>query len=75
MTSAMAPTSARLLPPSGAMVDDKQAKVALNLLAIGTPIKVVAGVLATSESTVARIKQYAAAHQGEARATHHTICI
>ena len=62
-----------MLRPSGARVDAPVDKVALNMLAIGMPIKVVAGVLKTSEATVGRIKRHAAAHQGETLATQHTI--
>ena len=42
------------------MVDASTAFVALNLLAIGTPARTVAGVCATSESSVKRIQRHAA---------------
>ena len=51
---AMTPPPAGLQPPSGAVVTTSAAKVALNLLAIDTPLKTVAGVVATSESSAWR---------------------
>lgn len=58
---------AGLQPPSGAVVDASTAFVALNLLAIGTSGRTVAGVCATSESSVKRIQRHAAQHSGGAR--------
>ena len=57
-------------PPSGAVVDASTAFVALNLLAIGTPARTVAGVCATSESSIQRIQRHAAQHSGAARVPH-----
>ena len=52
------------------MVDASTAFVALNLLAIGTPARTVAGVCATSESSIQRIQRHAAQHSGAARVPH-----
>ena len=57
-------------PPSGAVVDASTAFVALNLLAIGAPARTVAGVCATSESSIQRIQRHAAQHSGAARVPH-----
>ena len=58
---------AGLQPPSGDVVDASAAAIMLNLAAIGVRTSTIAGVCATSESSVKRVQRHAAQHSGVAR--------
>ena len=59
--------AAGLQPPSGDVVDASAAAIMLNLAAIGVRTSTIAGVCATSESSVKRVQRHAAQHSGVAR--------
>ena len=61
---------AGLQPPSGDVVDASAAAIMLNLAAIGVRTSTIAGVCATSESSVKPVQRHAAQHSGAARVPH-----